>query len=278
MTKLLIVGCGDLGTKVAELLQDNGHQVIGVRQSANQIDGVACIQADVTKPLSLEPLRNIKPNILIYCVAANAQSDESYQLHYVEGLRNVLHSQKNNKNLQHVFFISSTRVYGQVVNTVMNENTKPEPNDFGGQRLLQAEALLNTVECSATVLRLSGIYGQNRLYLLRMVKDSSRWPIQDRWTNRIHRDDAANFLAFLCERVTERKQLEPCYIVTDHMPVKLSEVLGWMAKELNMPSPTFKENEGVSGKRLANQRMRDTGFSWQYPNYQVGYQAILKNV
>lgn len=278
MARSLIVGCGDLGAKAAQLLQANGHEVTGVRYSANQLDGIACIQADVTKPKTLEPLRKIKPNILIYCVAANAQTDESYQLHYVEGLRNVLNTQRDNAQLQHIFFISSTRVYGQLVNAVLNENAKPEPNDFGGRRLLEAEALLNTVDCSATALRLSGIYGQNRLYLLRMVKDSTRWPIQDKWTNRIHRDDAANFLAFLCEHVTQKKQLEPCYVVTDHMPVKLSEVLGWLAEELNMPSPTFKGNEKVSGKRLDNQRMRDTGFTLQYPSYQEGYQAILKNV
>jgi hypothetical protein len=30
------------------------------------------------------------------------------------------------------------------------------------------------------------------------------------------------------------------------------------------------------GKRLSNQRLRDTDFVLQYPNYQAGYAEILK--
>lgn len=278
MTKVLIVGCGDLGAKTAACLQANGHHVIGVRRSAKQLEDITCIQADVTKIQTLNALQKIKPNILIYCVAANAQTDESYRLHYVDGLRNVLGTQVDNKQLQHVFFISSTRVYGQVANEVLSETTRPEPKDFGGLRLLEAEALLDKMACSTTVLRLSGIYGHNRLYLLKLVQDSTRWPIQDRWTNRIHRDDAANFLAFLCALVLDGKVIEKDYLVTDNMPVKLSKVLAWIAEVLNVPSPTFVERDVVNGKRLTNQRMRASGYQLQYADYQHGYREVLESM
>jgi len=104
MAKVLIVGCGDLGSAIAKRLHPN-HTVIGLRQSEKLLPlGMQTIQADVTQPNSLKVLRNIMPNIIIYCVAASAQTDENYQAHYVTGLKNILATQNTNTHLQHVFF------------------------------------------------------------------------------------------------------------------------------------------------------------------------------
>lgn len=278
MADVLIVGCGDLGQKVAQILSENQLHVLGVRRSASQLDGIKCIQADVTKADTLLPLHDVNPAILIYCVAADAQSDESYRLHYVEGFKHVLSTQKSNQYLQHIFFVSSTRVYGQNVSEVMNEKTTPMPNDFGGKRLLEAENLMATFRCGKTAVRLSGIYGNNRQYLIKMAKDPHRWPDQDRWTNRIHRDDAAHFLAFLCQRVLTDQTVDDCYIGTDGSPARLSEVLSWLATELAIEAPKFSEVTTVGGKRLDNQRMRAMGFKLQFPDYKAGYKTILKHV
>ena len=165
MSKVLIVGCGDLGGKVAQLLSDAGHAVTGVRISDKPVaNSVTCVQADVTQAPSLGSLEQLSPAIIIYCVAANAQTDDSYRMHYVDGLRNILNTQSDNTNLQHVFFVSSTRVYGQKTQDLLNETTLAIPSDFGGERLLEAEQLLKELSCGSTVIRLSGIYGKGRQY------------------------------------------------------------------------------------------------------------------
>ncbi|HSG93137.1 MAG TPA: NAD-dependent epimerase/dehydratase family protein, partial [Methylotenera sp.] len=201
--KVLIVGYGDLGGEVARQLVRDGLNVIGVKRSAHQSDNsaVQIIAADVTKPESLAALNAVQPDIVIYCVAASGQTDAEYQSAYVNGLRNVLATQKNNTQLKHVFFVSSTRVYGQNTEELLDESVPAQPADFGGRRLLEAEHLLQTLSCGTTVLRLSGIYGPGRLRMINLAKSPDTWPKQNVWSNRIHRDDAAAFIVFLIKQV-----------------------------------------------------------------------------
>lgn len=276
MAKVLIVGCGDLGCAIAMRLQKT-HTVIGLRKSHQLLPhGMQTIQADVTQADTLGVLDGLNPNIVIYCVAADAQTDASYRAHYVDGLKNILLSQHNSPALQHFFFVSSTRVYGQKTQTILDENVAAIPADFGGRRLLEAETLLQGLSCKTTVMRLSGIYGEGRLYLVNLSKDMKNWPQENNWSNRIHRDDAAGFIAFCVERAVNQQPIADCYIVTDDMPTQQYDVLTWLAKNqgfgtVNLQAPTIQ-----GGKRLTNKRLRDTGFVLQYPNYQAGYSRILR--
>lgn len=281
MAKVLIIGCGDLGGELASQLVRLGVETIGVRRSGSPLDGVVIIQADVTQTVSLEAIKSIEPEILVYCVAANGQTDEQYKAHYVDGLRHVLETQQANLKLKHVFFVSSTRVYGQKTYDFLDENDEALPCDFGGERLLEAEALLNTLTCSHTVLRLSGIYGAGRLRMINLAKSTEKWPVQNSWTNRIHRDDAAAFMVFLVMQALEEGSLliggvmSSCFIVTDSRPVTQHEVLHWIANQLHINPPTKVSSSIHSGKRLSNKAMLATGFKLKYPNYQAGYQALL---
>jgi nucleoside-diphosphate-sugar epimerase len=278
MPKILIVGCGDLGAVIAMRLQIS-HEVIGLRQSDKPLPlGMQTIQADVTQLNTLSKLEKLNPNIIIYCVAASAQTDENYQAHYVTGLKNVLAMQSQNTNLQHVFFVSSTRVYGQKTDELLDENTPTIPVDFGGERLLEAENVLKNMPCKSTSMRLSGIYGEGRLYLVKMAKDITKWPQENHWSNRIHRDDAAGFIALMVEKALIKEALEDTYIVTDDMPTQQHEVLKWLANQQNIDISNIKTPPVHGGKRLSNKRMRNTGFELQYPNYQAGYRHILQNL
>ena len=277
MTQVLIVGCGDLGGTVAAQLILLGVDVTGVRRSTSHMDGVAIIQADVTAPESLAALKLIQPEILIYSVAANAQTDAQYKAHYVDGLQHVLSTQAENKRLRHVFFVSSSRVYGQITDVLLDEAESAIPADFGGKRLLEAESLLTTISCASTVLRLSGIYGESRLRMLNLAKLPQSWPVQNSWSNRIHRDDAAAFIVFLVRQVLAGIRVQNCYIVTDSMPAPQHEVLRWLASQLQIEEqPDFiADMPAEGGKRLSNKAMLETGFSLQYPDFKAGYQAVM---
>lgn len=288
MAKILIVGCGDLGSTIAMQLQKN-HQVIGLRRSIHKASGsMQIIQADVTQPNTLTQLQNLNPNIVIYCVSADAQTDASYQAQYVTGLKNILATQASNNALKHVFFVSSTRLYGQKTLDILDEITPAIPSDFGGERLLEAENALKQfclnrnmnkdMACKQTSMRLSGIYGNGRLYLANMAKDTTRWPVENNWSNRIHRDDAAGFIAFLVEKVLAGEKVDDTYIVTDDMPTQQYEVLKWLATQQGKDVSHVKTPLASGGKRLSNKRLRDTGFQLLYPNYQVGYRQLLKKL
>ncbi|MGB4812617.1 MAG: NAD-dependent epimerase/dehydratase family protein [Methylophilaceae bacterium] len=276
-TNVLIVGCGDLGSAVAKGLTDLGLDVTGVRRSHVPLSGINCIQADVTQADRVKVLELIQPDILIYCIAANGQTDAQYKAAYVDGLRNVLATQTKNAALKHVFFVSSTRVYGQQTDVILDESMTAIPADFGGERLVEAEQLLNTLPCGHSALRLSGIYGPGRLRMINLAEDPARWPAENSWTNRIHRDDAANFMVFLVQQILQNKPLLPCYIVSDCAPVSQYEVLHWLAKAMQI---SFNANTPLiyGGKRLSNQAMLASGFQLKYADYRAGYGALLRQI
>lgn len=277
--KVLIIGCGDLGTQIAINLQSLAYEVIGVRISDKLLPtGIQTIQADVTRPETLTKITQIKPDYLVYCVAGSAKTstdvDENYRLHYVDGLRHILAIQQTNAHLKHVFFVSSTRVYGQKTEEILEDLVTAIPADDGGQRLLEAENLLTNLPYATTVLRLSGIYGPGRTRMIKLAQQPELWPAQDSWTNRIHRDDAAAFIVFLINQRQQQKLIADCYIVTDSQSTTQYETLKWIATKknllINVATPAIS-----GGKRLSNKRMLESGFVLQYPNYQAGYTALM---
>lgn len=274
---VLIVGCGDLGSQLGEKLAAQGLQVTGLRRSApSSFSGIKVFQGDVTRPETLAALEAAHPSILVYSVAADAQSDEAYQAQYVQGLQNTLARLLPSGSLRHVFFVSSTRPYGQASDQLLDENDLPIPADFGGQRLLEAESSLASLPCPSTVLRLSGIYGPGRTRMLKLASQPASWPANNTWTNRIHRDDAAAFMALLIQRQRQQLPLENLYLVTDSTPAPQHEVLHWIAECTHIGG--LPETPPVSGgKRLSNTRMLATGFALRYPSYREGYAQLIQD-
>jgi nucleoside-diphosphate-sugar epimerase len=280
---VLIIGLGDLGNAVAQELVQQNIQVTGVKRSSAETPDFTIINADVTQPSSLIPLSDLKPHIIVYCVAAGGQTDAQYKAIYVDGLNNVLKTQASNSNLKHVFFVSSTRVYGQHTDQLLDETAAAIPSDFGGERLLEGEQLLAKQASGLyqyTILRLSGIYGPGRIRMIRLA-ETAQWPEYDSWSNRIHRDDAASFISYLIQKVFTGESVAEHYIVTDNQPVRQYEVLGWIAKQLHVAIPEVSKQQstaGLSGKRLSNAALRASGYKLQYPNYQAGYSALMANL
>lgn len=274
---VLIAGCGDLGCEISRCLTSEGITVAGLRRSAQPLPhGILTVQGDVTVPHTLQQLADLRPKILIYSVAADERSDEGYRRQYVEGLRNMLAALGQPSALRHVFFVSSTRVYGQDGAALLDERTPALAADFGGRRLLEAEGLLRDLPFGGTVLRLSGIYGPGRTRMLRLAVDPATWPQDNTWTNRIHRDDAAAFTAQLVRRALAGESVDDCYIVTDSEPAPQYAVLLWLAQQLDVAADTIAVPPPEGGKRLSNARLLQTGFRLAYADYRAGYGALLK--
>lgn len=275
---VLIAGCGDLGCELGRRLVNSGLPVTGLRRSDKPLPhGIKTMMADVTQAATLHNLAALNPHILVYSVSADAGTDASYRAHYVEGLRNVLATLEDCSALRHVFFVSSTRVYGQQTDELLDESVPATARDFGGERLLEAEALLSTFSGDSSVLRLSGIYGPGRTRLLRLAGEPQAWPAHNSWTNRIHRDDAADFIVLLIARALGQLPLHDCYIVTDSEPAPQYAVLLWLAQRLGIGVDAVIVPPVNGGKRLSNLRMLQTGFQPAYADYRAGYSALLKD-
>ena len=78
---IVIIGCGAIGIASAHLLQQQGHHVVGARRHTAALpEWLQAQHADVGVSESLEFLRDIDVDVLIYAVAASAFDAAAYQL------------------------------------------------------------------------------------------------------------------------------------------------------------------------------------------------------
>ncbi|MTI13092.1 SDR family oxidoreductase [Sansalvadorimonas verongulae] len=277
MTVTLIVGCGDVGCRVAARLLTLGHKVYGLRRSISLLpDGVHPVAGDLVAGELGEWPEQI--DYVVYCAAAGRQGEEGYRKIYLEGLEYVIRRLKGRKDqLKRIFFTSSTAVYHQNDGEWVDELSPTHPERFNGKIMLEAENLALDSDLPATVVRFGGIYGPGRNFMLRKIQSGevySSEPVV--YGNRIHADDCAGMLVHLIELEEHGKCVHPLYLGVDSDPAPLSDVTQWLAEQLNV-TPTLSTpgaNRGGS-KRCRNQRILDAGYRFRYPGYRDGYGALI---
>lgn len=274
--RILQIGCGGLGSLIAQATLAQGHALTIVRRSRQAVpQGTQVLYADVVADEGLSALNGLEADILLYCLAP--VEGQSYQQTYVEGLRHVL-AHVSKTHLKHVFFISSTGIYGEQQGEWIDDETPAKPADAEGEVMLEAERLLDGLSCGHTALRVSGIYGPQRLYLLRLLQNQARWPTKTHWTNRIHEQDIAAAVVHLYQYVAEAKPLPTHCILTDGVPAAQHEVLQWLAGQQQLPAPETPPLLPQSGKRIRNRFLQQTGFTLQFADYRAGYASILSSL
>jgi nucleoside-diphosphate-sugar epimerase len=275
---ILIAGCGYVGTALAQRLARQGERVLGLRRDRSALpEGILGIAADLRDRAALE--RALPPTIdrVVYAVAPDGPDEPAYHGAYVEQLASLLDAlDAVGARLRRVVLTTSTAVYSQEDGGWVDENS---PAEAGGRaaRMLEGEALLRA-RCgdAGVVLRLAGIYGPGRDQMIRMVREGrARRPRAPRWTNRIHRDDAASAIAHLLALA----EPAPIYVGVDDEPADLGEVYAWIARELGLPEPPLEDGpQRARGghKRCKNARLRESGWAPSYPSFREGYRALLR--
>ena len=200
--KVLIVGCGQLGFSIVKNADSDVFKLYGFSRSLRKSPAsIEMHQVDILKTEAIDAIKLINPEIIIYAVSADTQSIESYQDHYVVGLKKTYEAILKLDHFKHLFFVSSTRVYGQKTTKILSELDIAEPSDYGGEALMEAETVARQLKDKATILRLSGIYGPNRKRMIQLAQSNpGNWPATNNWSNRIHEEDAARFIVFLINR------------------------------------------------------------------------------
>ncbi len=276
---LLIIGFGKLGCKIGSNLKKD-FNVVGIKRRAiKSQEDLNIITVDIFNSNLDTILAKINPKYVIYSVAAYDQSPASYKKAYLIGLKKSIKAiKKNCTNFKHFFFISSTRVYGKNSTKILTEEMPPEPLDFGGEALYEGEMFLTKSDISSTILRLSGIYGNERTRLIEMAKDESSWPLRNRWTNRIHDEDAVNFISLLLEQLEKNITVKPLYLLTDSSPALLFDVLNYIRSLLSLQAIKINSPKPSDGKKLQSILIPKTSFIYSYSNFKIGYKSIIAKI
>ena len=268
---VLLVGCGDLGSAVGLRLADRGHDVLALRRNADRVPPpLRGLSVDLTRETPV--LADLEARFLVVALTARPRTEESYHATYVEGMRRALDAlSATGPPPERAVLVSSTAVHPSTDLPALDDETTPAaPTDGPGRMLLAAEQLFRDRLPEGTVLRLSGLYGDGSTRLVDQVREG-RVTAPHRWTNRIHREDAAAAVIHLLTRAEAPERL---YLGTDDEPALLGDVAAGLAQRLGPPAPAPADAAQGHGKRLSNARLRASGWAPTRPSYREGYADV----
>lgn len=277
---VLIAGCGDVGSRLATQLLAAGWEVHGLRRDVSRLPaGVIGVAGDLFNKdcPATWPIGAV--DYLVYCAAATDHDEAGYRAAYVQGLEHVLewlndYGQVPNRLL----FVSSSSVYGQQDGEWVDEASPAVPAGYSGRVMLEAEQLALKSGIAASIVRLTGIYGPGREWLLTQVRRGYRVVTDPPlYANRIHADDAAGLMACLLEADHRGVKLEDVYIGVDDEPAALADVVGWLRGYLGVTEWADDDSVRRTGsKRCSNAQAKALGWEPKYPSFREGYAAILE--
>ena len=203
MKKIIIVGCGYIGTRVARTWKDSGAEVTCLVRSAEHQAALAS-EGFATRACSLDdpaeiPALDAAGSIVYYFVPPPGGGIADSRA------RTFCAALSLAEPPARIIYMSATSVYSETGGGVVTEESPVEPQSAMGKRRLDAEQAFREYGAAAGVpviiLRVSGIYGPGRLPLMQI---SQGQPLlceaESGPSNRIHADD----LAAVCLAAAER--------------------------------------------------------------------------
>ncbi|MCC6491832.1 MAG: NAD-dependent epimerase/dehydratase family protein [Pirellulales bacterium] len=290
MATKLIIGCGYLGWRAAQLWRAAGFQLAAATRSTARADeyrrgGVAPIVADVASRQSLGCLPDAET--VLFAVGYDRSSGVDIQTVYALGLQNVLSALP--PTVERVIYISTTGVYGSADGRWVDEATPPDPRRDGGRASLAAERILtqHPLGRRSAILRLAGIYGPGRVpYLENLKRGQAIAAPSAGWLNLIHVDDAARSVVAADRWLEAQRGAAGPHIfcVADGAPVVRREYYAEAARLIGAPPPHFVDppaDSPAAARAGADRRVRNARLTGelevklQYPSYREGLAAIL---
>jgi len=303
--RAVLVGCGDVGTRIGHRLLEQGFAVTGWRRSPDRLpaefDGAA---VDLTVEASI-PAPPADTAVLVFSPAAGSRDPERYEQVYFHGLSRVLDrlEEAGLADSVQVLLVSSSSVNGDA-DGVLDESAPLTPSSPTGEILARTEELLrdwrsrgpeSSPRSRSSILRLSGIYGPGRDRIIKQLRSASVGEAagqdpHDAWriSNRIHSDDAARAAV---ELLTLSNPPE-LVLGVDELPIPIGVVHNWMADQLDLPrpwtdprlDPALLESsrrgelrEAGHGKALVGARLQSLLGTLLHPDFRSGYSAALRD-
>lgn len=296
--RLLIFGCGYVGSAVAAAARARGWRVVALTRSAERAaalreSGVEVIEAALESDAWHRAISR-EQDCVVNCVSSGGGGLAGYRRSYVEGTQSILAWAAPGVPATYVY-TSSTSVYPQGEGEIVTEDSRVGGGSEAATPLLEAEQLVRDAKCFSRwfILRLAGIYGPGRHFLLDQLRaGATEFPgTGAHRLNLIHRDDiVAAVFACLLARSEVRDTI---FNVAGDVAARKDEVAAWLAAQIGRDRPTFVRDapaasrdhgatvRGRSGpapdRLISNARLKQAlGWRPQFPEFRDGYRAILK--
>ncbi|BCR03472.1 NAD(P)-dependent oxidoreductase [Desulfuromonas versatilis] len=288
MDKVLIVGCGDIGRRVARLELERGAEVTGLVRSTESAEklqtlGIRPLVAELNYPDGLAEMAT--RGALVYYFApppGGGVTDPK--------MRSFCAAIRPGEEPQRVVYISTSGVYGDCGGELVTEETPANPQTTRARRRFDAETVLRQWGAergvAVVILRVTGIYGPGRIPVNRLQDGHPLLRIEEcSQTNRIHADD----LAQVCVAAMAKGDAGEIFNVSDGHPSTMTEYFLAVAELAGLPRPPLVDMEEArrvmtplmlsyltESRRMDNRKMLEKlGVKLRYPSLEQGLKASL---
>ena len=235
---LLIVGCGDVGLRVAALLRGR-WRLLGLTSSPARCAelraaGIEPLVGDLDVPRTLARLAGLADAVLHLAPPPAAGADDPRTT-------NLLRALARKNRATRLVYASTSGVYGDCAGARIDETRALRPATDRARRRVAAEARMrwygHAFGARVSVLRIPGIYALDRAGGDPRERVARGTPVlqpsDDVYTNHIHVDD----LARACVLALHRAAPQRVYHASDDTELKMGEYFDLVADIAGLPRP-----------------------------------------
>lgn len=292
-TRILIIGFGDVGKRVARHLVSRYHVTALMRTAetarAAKYLGVHAIRGDLSVPDSLSKLAGNADVIFHFAPPPGEGALDTHTRHLLAALarppmatstRAAMLSQPCRQLPGRLVYISTTGVYGDCAGEWIDETRAVKPATDRARRRLDAEHALRKwgrrQGVAVSIMRAPGIYSAERLPLERLRNGIAALAVdEDVITNHIHAEDLAR------AAITAMYRGKPgrIYNVVDDSALPMADYFDRIADAFGLPRPPrISRSDALTqlspallsfmseSRRIGNQRLkRELRFKLLFP-------------
>lgn len=283
---MLIIGCGDIGARMADLATAAGTSVRAFVRSTTSYQrllarGLNVAQCDLDSVVSELPWHTAGGE-LVYLAPPPAYGNEDLRMqHFLAALA-------GSGQPRRILYLSTTGVYGDCGGAWVDETAPARPQVARARRRWDAEQQLrawrSTTGNELVIVRVAGIYGPGKLPLARLRRGDPMICASDApWTNRIHSAD----LARVCLAALTHGRDGEIYNATDGQPGNMSDYFNRVADRAGLPRPPLIDLASAGSRlspgllsylaesrRISNHKMcAELGVQLMYPDLESGLAA-----
>jgi nucleoside-diphosphate-sugar epimerase len=262
--RLLVLGCGDVGLRLARRFSSRLRIFGVVRRSesaaAVRAAGAVPLVADLDRPPSLSRLAGLATRIVHSAPPTGSGRDDPRTRRAIA----VLH------RARHWVYLSTTGVYGDCGGAWIDEGRPPAPASDRAIRRVAAERRLrrhaSRSDAGLSILRVPGIYGADRLPIERLQRGTPALaPDDDVYTNHVHAED----LAAIAYVAALRGRPGRTYHASDSSELRMGDYFDAVADAFGLARPPRLPRERLreavtpmlysfmsESRRLSNRRLR----------------------
>lgn len=286
MSDYTIIGCGDIGLRVARKLIQRGETVTG---TAHFDEGSGVLESVGITPVVANydyqddiPDFSVAGQKLFYFLAPQGGGTSDARM------MNFCRRLSEGNCPQRVVYISTSGVYGDCGEHLVTEETPVNPLTTRAKRRVSAETQLQEkaaeLNFDLIILRVTGIYGPGRLPISQLTKGHEVLrPEEAPRTNRIHSLD----LVDICLAAMDRGDDGDIFNVCDGQESSMSEYFMAVARLFDLPQPrqlSWADAEKTmnpltlsflkESRRMSNRKMiEELGIRLNYPTLEAGLKA-----